>query len=183
MATFALDRGRRYEPGRAPHVCADCTRLVPAGAGPRCERARRQPWAGKTFDKRRADTTEHRRLKAQALQRAGYRCQIADIGCLGAAELELDRVDHTLAYSLETHRLPAGLSQSETGREGRQRNWARMRQENLRRQHPASSHRGQDADVAGARLTMASRFPAYLGKRPPSADGQEGHEGHEGSRW
>jgi 5-methylcytosine-specific restriction endonuclease McrA len=173
-------------PGRAPHVCADCTRLVPAGAGPRCEEHARQPWAGKTFDKRRADTTEHRRLKAQALQRAGYRCQIADIGCLGAAELELDRVDHTLAYSLENTQIACRVCHSrKTGREGRA---AQLGQDAPGEPTPAAPRPVAPPRPGRGRRRRTSYDGVSVPRPiwvsgPPSADGQEGHEGHEGSRW
>lgn len=108
---------------RAKHVCPEpgCTRLIPQGTR-RCEEHARQPWAGKEFDARRADTAAHRALKAQVFARAGYWCQIGDVGCLGGSgELEVDRIDNTLGYD-DLSNLQSACSSchaKKTGREGR----------------------------------------------------------------
>lgn len=91
-------------PKRAPKICAEttCFALVHDG-GKRCPE-HYKPWGGATRNhgvahrESRNDTLAHQRLCARVLGRAGYRCQIKDGGCIGAAT-QVDRIDSTKGYS------------------------------------------------------------------------------------
>jgi 5-methylcytosine-specific restriction enzyme A len=87
--------------GRAPHICAipGCPRIVAHGG--QCPE-HPKVWANKPPDARRLNTASHRRLKQRVLRRDNYRCQIQypDI-CKGVAT-DVDRIDNTDDYSIET---------------------------------------------------------------------------------
>lgn len=84
---------------RAPKICNErgCTTLVYEQGKRKCAE-HYVPWQGKSFDKRRKDTEDHRRMRQRVLGRAGFRCQVKHLGCVGTAT-QVDRVDNTRGYS------------------------------------------------------------------------------------
>lgn len=85
---------------RAPKICNEkgCTALVYEQGKRKCDE-HYVPWQGKAFDKRRADTDAHRRMKARILGRAGYQCQIRRMDRCTQIATQVDRVDNARDYS------------------------------------------------------------------------------------
>lgn len=75
---------------RAPHVCSDCTALVPAGAGPRCPEHAREPWAGPRTESAKRTGTRHfnQVVRPAVLVRDGGMCGV----CEHAAAVEVHHV-------------------------------------------------------------------------------------------
>jgi hypothetical protein len=85
---------------KAPKICSEipCTKLVYDG-GRKCK-DHRKAWSNKGFDRRRADTAAHRKLKSDVLKRARYRCEIRYPTICLIVATEVDRIDNQKDYSL-----------------------------------------------------------------------------------